>query len=126
MKVSCVESSFLIEDEKIQTAVKGSIYTVVDAVKDPKPVVTREGGIKTFAQGWWFKFQETGDFWHHQFRFKKVEETTKEKIPTSIGHKPGPTRIVLPKKELMESKNEESVKKVPTKLKNVGKMSKLK
>jgi hypothetical protein len=126
MKVICVESSFLIEDEKVQTAVKGSIYTVIDAVKDPKPVITKEGGIRTFAQGWWFRFEETGDLWHHQFRFKKVEETVQEKIPTSIGPKPGAVRILLPKKELIKPKSEESVKKIPTKVKNVGKMSKLK
>lgn len=126
MKVICVESSFLIEDEKVQTAVKGSIYTVIDAVKDPKPVITKEGGIRTFAQGWWFRFAETGDLWHHQFRFRKVEEKVKEKIPTSIGPKHGPVRIILPKKELMKQKSEVSEKKIPTKVKNVGKMSKLK
>lgn len=129
MKVICVESSFLIEDTKVQTAVQGSIYTVIDAVKDPKPVITKEGNVKTFAKGWWFKFDETGDYWHHQFRFQKVNEEVEEKLPTYIGPKKGAPRIILPKKELMKKVEEpvvESKKKKSTAGRKVGKLTKIK
>ena len=127
MRVICVESSFLIEDTKIETAVKGSVYTVIDAVRDPKPIITKEGNIKSFAKGWWFKFAETGDLWHHQFRFDKVVERVEEKVSTSLGPKGGAVRIVLPKRELMKQAElpVKETKKTKSKSK-VGKLSKLK
>lgn len=130
MKVICLESSFLIEDSSIQTAVKGGVYTVIDAVKDPKPVITKRGNVKTFAKGWWYKFAETGNLWHHEFRFEKVVESVKKTVPTNQGPTGGPERIALPKKvEVRSSRVMEDVEVVPKKKgtkKNVGKLSKLK
>lgn len=73
MKVICIESAHLREDDSVQTAVKGSVYTVVNAIKDPRPIVRANGEYKEFAQGFWYQFAETGSLWHHESRFEKVE-----------------------------------------------------
>lgn len=78
MKVICIESASLRENESVQTAVKGSVYTIVNAVKDPRPIVKPNGEYKEFAKGFWYQFAETGSLWHHESRFEKVgsEQTT--------------------------------------------------
>jgi len=73
MKVTCIESAHLREDESVQTAIKGSVYTVVNAIKDPRPIVRANGEYKEFAQGYWYQFAETGSLWHHESRFEKFE-----------------------------------------------------
>ena len=73
MKVICIESAHLREDDSVQTAVKGSVYTVVNAIKDPRPIVRVNGEYKEFAKGYWYQFAETGSLWHHESRFEKVE-----------------------------------------------------
>ena len=73
MKVICIESAHLRENEEVQTAVKGSVYTVVNAIKDPRPIVRSNGEYKEFAKGYWYQFAETGSLWHHESRFQKAE-----------------------------------------------------
>lgn len=74
MKVICLENAYLIDDLAVQTTVKGSLYTVVDAVKNPRPTVKPDGSIVEFAPGFWYQFAETGNLWHHEARFKRLPE----------------------------------------------------
>lgn len=101
MKVICVEDTYLIEDKEVQTAVKGSVYTVIDAVKNPKPRVKPDGRIVEFAQGFWYRFAETGELWHHEERFKRLTETDTYFIRTN---KTEPVRIVPQNRLYVETK----------------------
>lgn len=96
MKAICLESTYLLEDKTVRATEKGKIYTVVNAAKNPLPKITKEGKIKQYAQGWWYQFEETGDMWHHQERFRVLESVPEPKTKISDPHK-GATRIVLPK-----------------------------
>jgi hypothetical protein len=96
MKAICLESTYLLEDKNTKVTEKGKIYTIVDAAKNPLPKITRDGRIVNYAKGWWYQFEETGDMWHHQERFKILESIPKVKTKMEDPHK-GATRIVLPK-----------------------------
>lgn len=105
MKAICLESTYLLEDKSTKVTEKGKIYTVVNAARNPLPKLTRDGRIVKYAQGWWYQFEETGEMWHHQERFKILESVPEVKTKVQDPHN-GATRIVLPGagKELKPSK----------------------
>jgi len=108
MKVICIEDSHLIEDKSIQTAVKGSVYTVINAAKDPLPIIKPDGRILQYAQGYWYQFAETGEFWHHEDRFKIFTEKKEKEtyyIPVRISHyKPKEELVKKPSKKPTKAK----------------------
>jgi hypothetical protein len=108
MKVICIESASLRENESVQTAVKGSVYTVVNAVKDPRPIVKANGEYKEFAKGFWYQFAETGSLWHHESRFEKFEN--KENIYTINLEKPKRFSLYKPTEDALQKPSKRAKK----------------